>query len=513
MERRPAAAQAYLIAGNPVQAQAILDEAAPVLGDPVAHARAQRMKATLEMYFARIAEVPAILIAAAGEVAVLDPPLARHMLLEAVEAAVIADRFTTRTTLREVARTVLDSPAMASATSSVHDLLLVALATRIAVGHPPAVPLLRTAVAALREDGALVEVGMPLAVLASCVLDELWDDESAWVALERLEAFDREKGALAALRITLLAKAHWVASVGDFTAAQALHEAHAGITAAIGLPSEGLTQRIELLVWQGREAEALAAFEQVRDTWLRSFGHGHIALRCQVSLAILDIGLGRYREALDRAAEVYEGDAPGIGNRVLPEIVEAGVRAGDRAFAGSALTRLAERAPAAGTPWTMGLPARCRALMADDEDAEAHYRESVDLLGRTRVVTELARTRLLYGEWLRRRRRRTDARRELRLAYRLFDTMGAASFAARTHAELLATGERARKRAARTEHDLTPQEAQVAALAAAGATNTEIAGRLFVTTSTVEYHLNKIFRKLDITSRRRLAAALVGESR
>ncbi|MER7004101.1 helix-turn-helix transcriptional regulator [Dactylosporangium sp. NPDC000555] len=149
-----------------------------------------------------------------------------------------------------------------------------------------------------------------------------------------------------------------------------------------------------------------------------------------------------------------------------------------------------------------------RALLADDDGADALYHEAAEHLAGSRMVTELARTHLLYGEWLRRRKRRTDARRELRLAHDAFTDMGAAAFAERARVELLATGQHARARAVPAGHDLTSQEARVAALAAAGATNTEIATQLFVTDSTVEYHLNKIFRKLGLTSRRQLAAAL-----
>ncbi|WP_026416439.1 helix-turn-helix transcriptional regulator [Actinomadura oligospora] len=226
------------------------------------------------------------------------------------------------------------------------------------------------------------------------------------------------------------------------------------------------------------------------------------------SLAVLEISVGNYSEALACALPSFESDKPGLAARTLHEIVEAGVRSGDNTAAKAALTRLEERATSGGTPWGLGLLARCRALMSDDEQAEEHYRASVDLLGRTRIATELARTHLLFGEWLRRRRRRADARAELRIAYEMFTTMGAAAFAERAKTELLATGERPRRRNEQTTHDLTPQEKQVAGLAAAGATNDEIAARLFLSTSTVEYHLTKVFRKLAITSRRKLASVL-----
>ncbi|MGW2975654.1 helix-turn-helix transcriptional regulator [Streptomyces mirabilis] len=199
---------------------------------------------------------------------------------------------------------------------------------------------------------------------------------------------------------------------------------------------------------------------------------------------------------------------PGVANRSLHDIVEAGVRSGDHEAAKAALARMQERVPVSGTPWGLGLLARCRALMADDEQAEELYRESADLLARTQITVELARTHLVYGEWLRRRRRRSDARAQLRKAYEMFTSMGATAFAERARTELTATGERPRGRDEQVTHGLTAQEKQVARLAAAGATNDEIAARLFLSTSTIEYHLTKIFRKLAITSRRKLAGAL-----
>jgi len=158
----------------------------------------------------------------------------------------------------------------------------------------------------------------------------------------------------------------------------------------------------------------------------------------------------------------------------------------------------------------MGQLARARALLGADDDAEEFFQESLAQLGRTDVATDLARSRLTYGEWLRRCNRRIDAREQLRAAYEAFAGMGAAAFAERAEGELLATGARAQRPAAPTGHGLTAQEAQVASLAADGATNAEIATRLFVTVSTVEYHMNKVLRKLDVSSRRQVAGALAG---
>jgi DNA-binding CsgD family transcriptional regulator len=191
----------------------------------------------------------------------------------------------------------------------------------------------------------------------------------------------------------------------------------------------------------------------------------------------------------------------------LPDMVEAAVRAHDMAAAHLALDRLAERATASGTAWAMGLSARSRALMTGN-DAEPSYKEAIDLLGSTRMAVELARTHLLYGEWLRRQKRKIDARDQLRVAHDLFATMGAEAFATRAADELLATGEHARRRSIGTTADLTAQEAHVARLAAGGDTNAEIAAKLFISASTVEYHLRKVFRKLSISSRRELKRSL-----
>ncbi|MCP2279690.1 regulatory protein, luxR family [Nocardia amikacinitolerans] len=189
---------------------------------------------------------------------------------------------------------------------------------------------------------------------------------------------------------------------------------------------------------------------------------------------------------------------------MLPDLVEAAVRTNDAGTAEQALKRLAERAGASETPWAMGVLARSRALLADDFAAEELYLEALSLLERTPLTTEVARTRLLYGEWLRRRRRRRDARHQLHTAHELFLDMGATAFAERARTELAGAGERARERTPSSSYDLTPRELQVAHLAATGITNQQIAAELYLSTATVEYHLRKIFRKLGITSRRQL---------
>src|SRR5271163_4068955 len=239
---------------------------------------------------------------------------------------------------------------------------------------------------------------------------------------------------------------------------------------------------LEVAAIRGRNAQTRVSARTVIQN-ADELGSGSAALFAHHALLLLDLGAGEYGEALGHAVAAMTGRV-GCGHQVLADVVEAAVRAGDPDRAHAAVDCLAERAPASGTPWAMGLLARCRALLAGD-DAERLYQEAIELLGSTRMAVELARAHLLYGEWLRRQKRRIDARNHLRLAHHMFADTGADAFANRARHELLATGERVRKRRVETSSDLTPQEERVAHLAAAGATNAEIASKLFVGSSTV----------------------------
>jgi DNA-binding CsgD family transcriptional regulator len=216
-------------------------------------------------------------------------------------------------------------------------------------------------------------------------------------------------------------------------------------------------------------------------------------------------GRANYGEALTAARQACEREEVMAYGWALVELIEAGLRVGRRDEAAAALVRLSERTRASGTAWALGIEARCRALLDDDESL---YRESIDRLAHSRAALELARSRLLYGEWLRRENRRTDAREVLRAAHDSLSRMGAAAFAERARRELLATGETARRLTPDTRDALTPQEIQVARLARDGHTNPEIGAQLFISPRTVEYHLRKVFRKLDVSTRKQLRAAL-----
>ena len=224
--------------------------------------------------------------------------------------------------------------------------------------------------------------------------------------------------------------------------------------------------------------------------------------------AVLHNGLGGYEEALAAAQPAVEDiHASWWRNWGLVELIEAAARSGKTELAADALGQLSQTAAASGTDWALGIVARSRALLTKGEAVEPLYREAIERLAHTRVRVELARAHLLYGEWLRRERHRLDAREQLRTAHKLFTQFGMEAFAERARVELQATGEHARKRTAETRDGLTPQEAQISRLAADGATNPEIAAQLFISPSTVDYHLRKAFRKLGVKSRHQLKGA------
>ena len=227
--------------------------------------------------------------------------------------------------------------------------------------------------------------------------------------------------------------------------------------------------------------------------------------------SVLGNGLGRHDAARDAAWRAFQRDPVGYGPFLVPELAEAAYRTGDLKLVRAALDWLSERTAVTPTDWSLGIEARIRAFLSDGEAAERLYRESIDRLGRTRLRVELARAHLLYGEWLRRERRRGDAREQLRTAHGMLDAMGIGAFAERARRELAAAGETARKRTAETSGQLTAQETQIARLARDGLSNPEIGARLFISARTAQYHLGKVFTKLGIGSRSQLDRALPGD--
>jgi DNA-binding CsgD family transcriptional regulator len=262
-----------------------------------------------------------------------------------------------------------------------------------------------------------------------------------------------------------------------------------------------------LAAFRGREAEAAPLIQSTIEQ-ATAGGQGLAVTWAHRAAAILYNGLGRYEEALAAAREASEHKHVLVSVFALPELIEAAARTGNPRIAGEAVDRLTETARAGGTEHGLGIEARSRALLSEGEAAERYYGEAISRLGRSRRRPQLARAHLLYGEWLRRERRRREARDELRTALEMFEAMCMEAFAGRARTELRATGERARPRGPGAPEVLTPQEAQIARLVAGHLTNREIAARLFISASTVEYHLRKIFRKLGVTSRTQLARTL-----
>ena len=506
--RRLRAAEAALTAGAPGQSRALLDETVPHLQDPLLRAQALRLDGALRA-FTVPGEIPMVLLRAARALRPLDAQLARDSLLEALTATLVSAQLTRSTSQLEIAREALAAPPGIDPEQSIGDLMLEGLGTRIATGFAEGVPILRHAIEMLGAEGAESAGFQRWVVLASNAAADMWDCEGYRDIADRLEPIERDRGNLDALRITLGSRAHYEMWAGRFSLAEAIHTEASSIAVALGADG-GIWEllKTELYAWQGKERETREAVTLMTGSLAEDVGVGTVVNLARIASVISDLSHGRYDQALVVACDLYDDDPLPQGNQVLPEMVEAGVRSGDRAAAEKALARLEERATVSGTPWALGLLARSKALLASDSESEHLYRRAIAHLEDTYVVTDLARAHLLYGEWLRRQNRRVDARRALRKAHDMFEAMGAEAFVERARIELRATGERARKRKPETSQQLTPQEEQIAHLAAGHATNLEMAAQLFISGNTVDYHLRKVFRKLGVTSRWQLAEAL-----
>jgi DNA-binding CsgD family transcriptional regulator len=447
------------------------------------------------------------LLNAARRLESLDARRARDTYLDALTAALFAGRLANAGDAREVAAAVRGavsppSPPRAS------DLLLDALALMVTGGPAAGVSTLREALTVFRSERIGAEEGLRWLWLAGRAAAYIWDYDS-WDALTaRQIELAREAGALTVLPLTLSTRAGVHLFAGELREASWLIDEAQSVTEATDnriVPYGALA----LAAFRGREPEASRLIEaSTKDFVARGEGMG--LTLAQWATAALHNGLARYEDALGAAEQAAQDPYElWFSTWTLVELIEAAARSGNPDRAARALELLTEAARASGTGWALGIERRSRALLARDEEAETLYREAIERLEPTRLRVDLARAHLLYGEWLRRQRRRLDARGQLRNAHRLFTEFGMEGYAERARIELRATGERARKRSVETRDDLTPQEAQVSRLAAQGATNQEIAAQLFISPSTVEYHLRKAFRKLDVKSRTQLAHRLL----
>jgi DNA-binding CsgD family transcriptional regulator len=391
------------------------------------------------------------------------------------------------------------------------ELLLDGLALLINDGRAAAAPALRRAVSIFASDGISAGDGLRWAWLATVPALLLWDDDGWRAILARQVQLVRDAGALEHLVIYLESAGTVTAWSGDFGAAASLIAETRAVGEAIGARLPPLAALL-LAGLRGSQAEAVPLIEATISA-AEAEGQGLAVTVARWAAAIHYNGLGRYADA-EAAAGQASRDMPEIfvSAFALTELIEAAVRTGDTRLAAGAVDQLTDTTRPGGTDWGLGTEARSRALISQGRPAEGLYREAIDRLGRTGLRPELARAHLLYGEWLRRENRRTDAREQLRTAYDMMSVTGMEAFAERARRELAATGETPRKRPAQRAvvQELTAQEAQVAQLARDGLSNPEIGARLFLSSHTVHYHLSKVFGKLGITSRSQLHLVLPG---
>jgi DNA-binding CsgD family transcriptional regulator len=503
-ERALAAAQATLQAGAFDAALGLLAtaEAGPL--EEFQRARVELLRGQVAFASGRLGEAPVLLLQAARRLERFDLELARRTYLTAWGAAFVATGYLEGgSVFLEIRRAVQALPRRPGAPHPV-DLLLDGLAQLSTDGHAAATPTLQRAANALVD--ITVEDVLRWGWMATAASNAVWDNDGAHAISARQVQLVRDAGALAELPLHLSALGLARAWIGDLAGAGALMAEADSVSAATGSPA-GPWVALRLRALQGREAEASAAIGSAMQQ--AAAGGQVFATYAHWAAAVLYNGLARYQEAASAAQHATSNTFEyWVSVWALPELVEAAARAGDTQLAREALDRLTETTQPAGTDFALGIEARSRALASDGATAEELYREAIDRLGRTQLRPELARAQLLYGEWLRRQGRRLDAREQLRTALDLLVAIGMEAFADRARRELAATGERVRQRSPETREELTPQETQIARLARDGLSNPEIGAQLFISARTVEWHLRKVFAKLDISSRKQLRVAL-----
>ncbi|WP_244975455.1 helix-turn-helix transcriptional regulator [Mycobacterium kubicae] len=520
--RALAAAQAKRAAAAFDAAEELLTIADSAVLDELQRARLVQLRAQIAFARSRsgdsdaptVSDAAVGLLDAAKRLETLDDAQARETYLEAVGAAMFGGRLCPHGGMQMTARTARQAPTGPRPARPV-DVLLDGITLRVTEGLAASVRPLREALqlicaAAERTDGDIMRwFWQAFPIVQESAVHEVWDDHTWHQLADHAVRLARDAGALAVLPHALVYRAGAYVQAGEFAAAAVLLEEANAITAATGYAPVKY-HSVLLAALRGVEAEAAKLIETAAADGVAR-GEGRVIGLTRYASAVLYNGLSRYDEAFAAARQGCEDEDLGLFGWCLIELVEAGVRAGERDAALVALSRLEERTDAAGTDWAAGVLARSRALLADDKVAETYYRQAIERLERTRIIVHLARARLIYGEWLRRCNRRVDARAQLHTAHEMFGRMGADAFAERARRELLVTGQKVSKRTSgnggTTSGALTAQEAQIAKLAGDGLTNPEIAAQLFISTHTVEWHLRKVFTKLGIKSRRQLRGA------
>jgi DNA-binding CsgD family transcriptional regulator/tetratricopeptide (TPR) repeat protein len=508
-DRTLAAAHANLQAGAPDEALRLLTAAQAGPLDELQGARVDLLQAEIAA-LSRGSDGPPLLLRAAKRLEALDPELARETYREAFAATLFVGRLATGAGVVEAAEATRAAPPPRRRRRAA-DLLLDGLTLAVTEDLPSAAPILKQALSAFRGESLSSAEAIRWLYLACRAANYMWDDEAWEVLSDRLVRQARDSGALTALPAILTSRIGGHLVAGDFAAAATLIEeidAIADATGADRLPYGALA----LAAWEGRESDATELIESALNRAVPR-GEGFAVAVTAWARAVLYNGLGRYEDGLAAAqvASEYPGDLDITGWGLI-ELVEAATRSGKAGLAARALERLGVLTRASGTDWALGTEACARALVTNGEDAEHLYREAIERLGRSRAAVPLARGYLLYGEWLRRERRRVDAREQLRVAHGMFALMGAEAFAERAQRELMATGVSVGRRTVERSRALTAQEARIAHLAKEGLSNPEIGTRLFISARTVKYHLSKVYTKLSITSREQLDRALPAET-
>jgi DNA-binding CsgD family transcriptional regulator len=505
-QRLLAAAWAKREAGAPDAALGLLVAVEAGPPDVLRDAGVQRLRGQIAFDQRRGGDAPRLLLGAALSLEPFDAGLAREAHLESLVAAMWADDLDHPGGVPAAARAARAAPPGPDPPRAV-DVVLDAAALRLTDGYAAGAPALARARDTLMtlnngSDHTRDWLWLAGSRASGIIALELWDFE-AWHALAVGQVrFARDTGALVHLQSALTYLGWTYVVAGELATAAPLVEEGRLIAEATGNSPIEYTAMM-LAAWRGQEPAAAELIEATAEE-ATARGLGRLVSFAALASSVRYNGLGQHDAARDAAWWAMERDPVGHGPLVVPELAEAAARTGDLALVRTALDWLSVRTQVTPTEWALGIQARVRALLAKGAVAESGYQESIERLGRTRVRAELARSHLLYGEWLRRERRRADARDQLRTACEMLDAMGIAGFAERARRELQATGETARKRTVQATVELTAQEAQVARLAREGLSNPQIGARLFISTRTVQYHLGKVFTKLGITSRAQL---------
>jgi DNA-binding CsgD family transcriptional regulator len=499
--RRLLAAYAAYHAGNPSLAESLLNDARGGELHQVDLAHAQLLDGMIQVHIGKSSRSPALLQRAAEAFEAFDTELSHQAFLTALLAQSHALHLAEGTTGRELGEAALQSLREAETDSTV-DILLRGMASLFARDLGYASPALHRALAHFEHMSA--EEMIKWFDVATFIANELWDARASLSAIERLEVVARQQGAILALRHALLNSGMRETWEGKFSAASGrfaefLDLRETPIAAALDL---------ELDAWRGDETAARVKIGQLLELGT-AIGAGWVLQNAHIASATLELGLGNYPEALAAAQALYAPRAPSWSCWALPLLVEAAVRCGDKTAAKTAFRDVEEIAAVVQTPWVLAILSLCRAQVSEESsEITSSYHDAIARFEDMGWLTFTGRAHLLYGEWLRRDKRRAEARVELRAAYEIFETIGAKAFAERARIELQAIGERTKRRNNAAPADLTSRELHIARLAATRLTSREIASQLFISPHTVEYHLKKVFQKLGITSRRDLANAI-----